>query len=71
MRLSGDVILSLLTGFCLLALAMISKYVLNAQLDFVSLYGPAWVFIAYVITRDKAKKARIRTVTAAISQGLT
>lgn len=59
MKLSRDVILSLLTAVCLLTLATISKYILNAQLDFVSLYGPAWVFIAYVITRDRAKKARI------------
>jgi len=58
-RLTGDTILSLLTAVCLLALATISKYVLNAHLDFVSLYGPAWVFIAYVITRDRAEKGRI------------
>ena len=58
-RLRGDVILSLLTAVCLLALATISKYVLNAQLDFISLYGPAWVFIAYVITRDGAKKGKV------------
>jgi len=46
------------TAVCILALAVISKYVINVELDFISQYGPVWIFIAYIITRDKAGKSR-------------
>ena len=57
-KLSNDVKLSLLTAVCLLALAIISKNVLRVQLDFISLYGPFWVYIAYMISRDKQKESK-------------
>jgi len=47
------------TGVCILALAVISKYVINVELDFISQYAPVWIFIAYIITKDKAGKSRI------------
>lgn len=58
-RLSNDVKLSLVTAVCLLVLAIVSKNVLRVQLDFISLYGPVWVYIAYIISRERNKKSRI------------
>jgi len=58
MKLSDEVKVSLVTVVCILALAIISKNVLNVQLDFVSLYGPVWVYIAYISTKDKTKKSK-------------
>ncbi len=49
---------SLVTVVCLLLLAIVSKNVLNVQLDFVSLYGPVWVYIAYISTREEARKSK-------------
>ena len=49
---------TVVTVICLLTLAVISKYVINIELDFISQYGPVWIFIAYIITRDKAGKSR-------------
>jgi len=51
-----EVKVSLVTAVCILALAIISKNVLNVQLDFISLYGPVWVYIAYISIKDKPKK---------------
>ena len=49
---------SLVTAICILTLAVIPKYFLNVQLDFITQYGPVWVYIAYIITKDKAKKSK-------------
>lgn len=57
-KLSNDSKISLVAVICILALAVISKNVLRAQLDFVSLFGPVWVYIAYVVTRDKQKESK-------------
>lgn len=58
MKLSNDVRVSLVTAVCILGLAIVSKNVLNVQLDFISLYGPVWVYIVYIITRDKTGKSK-------------
>ena len=57
-KLSNDVKLSLVTAVCLLVLAVVSKNILRVQLDFISLYGPFWVYIAYIISRDKQKESK-------------
>jgi hypothetical protein len=57
--MSGETKLSLVTAVCVLSLAIVSKNILNAQLGFISLYGPVWVFITYIITRDSVKNSRI------------
>lgn len=57
-KLSNDLKVSLVTAICLLALAIVSKNVLRVQLDFISLYGPVWVYIAYIATRDKQKESK-------------
>jgi len=56
---SNDLEVSLVTAFCLLALAIVSKKILQVQLDVISLYGPVWIYIAYIITRDKQKEAKV------------
>lgn len=58
MKLSNDVKVSLVAAVCILGLAVISKNVLNVQLDFISLYGPVWIYIVYIITRDKTGKLK-------------
>ncbi len=50
---------SLVTAVCILALAIISKNVLNVQLDVTTLYGPVWVYMVYIITKDSVKKSKI------------
>lgn len=55
MKLSNEVKVSLVTAVCIMALAVISRKVISIQLDFVSLYGPVWVYIAYIISTDKTK----------------
>ena len=59
MKLVSEVRVSLVAAICVLALAIISKYVINAELDFVSQYGPVWIFIAYIGTKSKKAKSRI------------
>ena len=59
MKLANEVRVSLVTGGCILALAIISKYVIDVELDFISQYGPVWIFIAYIGTKGKAEKSRI------------
>ena len=54
-KLSDDLMVSLVTGACILVLAVVSKYVLDVELDFVSQYGPVWMYIAYIIMKDSAK----------------
>ena len=58
MRLSSEIKVSLVAAICVLALAIISKYFLNAELDFMSQYGPVWIYISYVITRNKKEKSK-------------
>jgi len=60
MRLTAEIRVSLVAGICVLALAIISKYFLEAELDFVSQYGPVWIYITYVITRNKKEKSEAR-----------
>jgi len=57
-RMTGDIKVSLVAGICVLALAFISGYFLNVELDFISQYGPVWIYISYVITRNKKEKSK-------------
>ena len=59
MKLTDDVKVSLVAAVSILSLAIVSKNVLNVQLDFISLYGPVWIYIAYIITKDKTKKSKL------------
>ena len=56
MRIADEIKVALVTAACILGMAIITKNVLNVQLDFISQYAPSWVFIVYIITRGQAKK---------------
>ena len=56
MKLANEV--SLVTVVCILALAVISKNILHVQMDFTQ-YAPIWMFVVYIITREKAKASKI------------
>jgi len=56
LRLSDEVKVSIVTAICVLALAIVAKYAIVAKLDFVSQYGPVWIYIAYIITKDRIKQ---------------
>ncbi|MDI6886490.1 MAG: hypothetical protein QMD22_09185 [archaeon] len=63
MKLADEVKVALVTAVCILGLAVLSKYVINVELDFISQYGPVWMFMVYVITKEKAKKSKICCTT--------
>ncbi len=58
MKIADEIKVSLVTAACILIVAIVSKNVLNVQLDFVSQYAPSWMFIVYIITRGQAKKCK-------------
>ena len=62
MRLTGDLTVSLVTAVCILALAIVSKYFLDVELDLVSQYGPVWIYIVYVIGKDEARRSKRSTL---------
>lgn len=47
-RQNGSLMVSLVTGGCILALTIIARYVLDAELDFISQFAPVWVFCVYL-----------------------
>jgi len=55
-RLSQGIVVSLVAGVCILALAIVSKYFMDIEMDFISQYGPVWVYIAYVISKGEGKE---------------
>ncbi len=57
MELSDEIKVSLVTAVCVLGLSIISKKIIQVELDFMTQYGPVWVFIVYIITNDKAKNS--------------
>jgi len=59
MRLSDELKISIVTAICILLLAIVSKNILSVHLDFISLYGPVWVYIAYIITKDNIIKSKL------------
>lgn len=59
MTLASGIKVSVTAGICVLTLAIVSKYFLDVELDFVSQYGPIWIYITYVMTRDKQELSRI------------
>jgi hypothetical protein len=58
MKMSDGMKVSLVTAVCALALAVIPRYFLGVQLDFVSQYGPVWIFIVYVMSRGTSGKSK-------------
>lgn len=59
MKISDELKVSLVTAGCILALAIISKNVLNVSLDIISLYGPVWMLITYLGVKDQGKNKKL------------
>jgi Mn2+/Fe2+ NRAMP family transporter len=58
MKIADEIKVALVTAACILAVAVISKNVLNVQLDFISHYAPSWMFIVYILTSQQSKKIK-------------
>jgi hypothetical protein len=55
--MANDLAVSLVTAVCILALAVVPKWILDVQLDVISQYAPVWVYIVYVISRGRGSQA--------------
>jgi len=56
MKLANEIKISLVTVVCILALTVISKNILHVQMDFISQYAPIWMFVVYIITRERKQR---------------
>lgn len=63
-----SVVVSLVSGVCLLALTIVSKYALDVELDFASQFAPVWVYCAYLGTRvrDRQPHTVLWTLTTVV-----
>jgi len=52
--MSEEMILSLVTAACVLALAVASKWLSARPIDLVVQFAPIWVYCAYLATRQRA-----------------
>lgn len=55
MKLSADAKLGILTVICMFVNAVAFKNILHVQPDFLTSYGPFWVLLIYVISKDYMK----------------
>lgn len=58
MKLADEIKVALVTGACIIGIAIIFKKVLHIQADFLVSNSPSYLFIVYIITREKAKKLK-------------
>ncbi len=59
--MSEEMILSLLTAVCVLALAVVSRWVSARPIDLVTQFAPIWIYCTYLATRQqKAARSRRR-----------
>ena len=58
MKLADEIKVALVTGACIIGIAIIFKKVLHIQADFLVSNSPSYLFIVYIITREKAKKSK-------------
>jgi hypothetical protein len=58
MSFPDEVKVSLVTAVCILALAAVSKSFPHTNIDLVSSYGPLWLFIVYIATKEHYKGSR-------------
>jgi hypothetical protein len=54
-----EVMVSLVTGACLLVEAVIAKNVIDVELDFFSQFVPMWIFIAYLVSGLRDHRSEI------------
>lgn len=58
----GELTVSLTTVVCLLILAIVPRYIIHVQLDFIPQYAPAWIYIAHMISREERRESKISNV---------
>jgi hypothetical protein len=57
---------ALVAGICLVLEAVIAKHVIDADLDFISLFAPFWVFIAYLVSGLRDRVSEISFMAAIV-----
>ncbi len=57
MKLSNDAKLGILTAICQLAIVVVFKNILHVQANLLTSYGPIFVFLVYVISKDRMKES--------------
>lgn len=57
MRLSDETKVALVTGACLLAIALLFRNVIHKHMDLVVSIGPFYLFFLFLITRGQSKKS--------------
>jgi hypothetical protein len=74
--MSDEMKLSLVTGGCVLALAVVAKWLLAVRLDFIAQFAPIWIYVAYLaIPKNEGQRrgswlawsALIVVITAAVA----
>ncbi len=58
MKLANEIKVALVTGACIIGIAIIFKYVIHIQADFIVSNAPVYLFIVYLITKGRAKKSK-------------
>ena len=58
LKLADEVKVALVTGACVLGIAILFKKVLHIHADFLVSNSPSYLFIVYIITRGQAKKSK-------------
>lgn len=58
LKLADEVKVALVTGACVLGIAILFKNIFHVQADFLVSNGPSYLFIVYIITRGQAKKSK-------------
>jgi len=55
--MSGDLLVSLVTAVCVLALAVLSRWFLPTPMSFVLQFAPVWVYIVYFLSARRRPSA--------------
>jgi hypothetical protein len=58
MKVADELKVALVTAVCIIGSAVIFKNVLHVRADFMVSFGPAYLFIVYLITRGRGGKCR-------------
>jgi TRAP-type C4-dicarboxylate transport system permease small subunit len=57
-KLADEIKVALVTGACILGMAIIFKQILHIQIDSLISNGPVYLFIIYIISRRQSKKMK-------------
>jgi len=56
--MSADLLVSLVTAVCVLALAVLSRWFLPRPISFLLQFAPVWVYIAYFLSAGRKRAPR-------------